>query len=132
MNPATRLLVTYNKLCAQSSDNQMVRTWADVFDIDRDSPQWEDDVTACVVALRAEIALTRQLLDAHEVPAHLTSPGFERLREVAAPGQLLSSHSACPQVELSLRQPLLAFGTSSRTIAPECPSWTHIAPLHFI
>lgn len=90
MNPAARLHRIYNKLVAQSNDAQMVKVWADVFDIDQDSPHYEDDVTACVVALRSEIALTRKRLDDLGAPASLTSPGFERLRAVAAPGQLNS------------------------------------------
>lgn len=88
MNPAARLLDIYDKLCHQSNDYQMVQTWADVFGIDKESPHCEDDVTACVVALRAEIAFTRVRLDSYSVEAHLTSPGFERLKNVAAPGQL--------------------------------------------
>jgi len=88
MNPAARLLRIYDKLVAQPSDHRLVRTWADVFDIDQDSPHYEDDVNACVMALRSEIALTRKRLDEIGAPANLTSPGFERLRDVAAPAQL--------------------------------------------
>ncbi len=88
MNPAARLHHIYEKLIAQSNDYQLVQTWADVFDIDKTSPNYEDDVTACVMALRSEIALTRKRLDEVGVPANLTSPGFERLRDVAAPGLL--------------------------------------------
>jgi len=90
MNSAARLHRIYNKLVAQGNDMQMVRTWADVFDIEKASPHYEDDVTACVMALRAEIVLTRKRLDDIGAPASLTSPGFERLRAVAAPGQLHS------------------------------------------
>lgn len=90
MNPAARLLKIYDKLVQQQNDLQMVQTWADVFDLSKDSPHCEDDVTACVVALRAELAFTRQRLDAHGVPADLTSPAFDRLKNVAAPGQLHS------------------------------------------
>jgi hypothetical protein len=90
MNPAARLHRVYNKLVAQSGDYKMVQTWADVFDIDKSAPHYEDDVNACVMALRSEIALTRKRLEALGAPADLTSPGFDRLRDVAAPGQLLS------------------------------------------
>jgi len=90
MNSAARLHRIYDKLVAQVNDVQMVTTWADVFDIDKESPHYEDDVTACVMALRSEIALTRKRLDEIGAPASLTSPGFERLRDVAAPGQLHS------------------------------------------
>jgi hypothetical protein len=90
MSPAARLHRGCDKLVAQSNDVQMVSTWADVFDIDKESPHYEDDVAACVMALRSEIALTRKRLDEIGAPANLTSPGFERLRDVAAPGQLNS------------------------------------------
>lgn len=88
MNPAARLHRIYDKLVAQGNDYQLLQTWADVFDIDKSGPHYEDDVTACVMALRSEIALTRKRLDEVGAPANLTSPGFERLREVAAPGLL--------------------------------------------
>jgi hypothetical protein len=91
MNSAARLHRIYDKLAAQSNDQQMVKTWADVFGIDKANSHCEDDVTACVMALRAEIVVARQQLEAHGVPTQLTSPGFERLHNVAAPGQL---HSA--------------------------------------
>ncbi|HOX67489.1 MAG TPA: hypothetical protein PKV56_06450 [Burkholderiaceae bacterium] len=88
MNPAARLHRIYDKLVSQGNDYQLLQTWADVFDIDKSGPHYEDDVTACVMALRSEIALTRKRLDEIGAPANLTSPGFERLREVAAPGLL--------------------------------------------
>lgn len=90
MNSAARLHRIYDKLVAQGDDVQMVTIWAEVFEISRESPHCEDDVTACVMALRSEIALTRKLLDEIGVPASLTSPGFELLRDAAAPGQLHS------------------------------------------
>lgn len=91
MNPAARLHRIYDQLAGQTHDRHMVQTWADVFDIDQRSPHVEDDVTSCLMALRAEIDLTRQKLGALGVPDELTSPGFERLRNVAAPGLLNSS-----------------------------------------
>ena len=91
MNSAARLHRIYDKLAAQQNDQPMVKTWADVLEIDKDNPHCEDDVTACLMALRSEITLTRQRLDAIGVPMNLTSPAFERLRQMAAPGQLHSS-----------------------------------------
>lgn len=90
MNSAARLYRIYDKLSAQSTNQQMVQTWCDVFDLDKDNPHCEDDVTACVMALRAEIALARQRLHALDVPPNLTQPGFDRLRNVASPGHLHS------------------------------------------
>ncbi|MBT9488828.1 MAG: hypothetical protein IV093_15095 [Rubrivivax sp.] len=94
MNPAARLHRIYDKLVAQGNDAQMVQTWADVFVIDKSGPHYEDDVTACVMALRSEIALTRKRLDEVGAPPKLTHPGFDRLRDVAAPGQLHSNWHA--------------------------------------
>lgn len=62
MNPAARLHRIYDKLVAQSDDYQLVQTWTNVFDIDKRSPHHEDEVAACVMALRSEIALTRKRL----------------------------------------------------------------------
>ena len=90
MNPAARLLSIFDTLVNQPKDLQMVQTWGDVFGIPSDSAHHEDDVTACIVALRSELTFTRLRLDACGAPANLTSPGFERLRNVAAPGQLHS------------------------------------------
>lgn len=91
MNPAARLHRIYEKLVQRSHEGHMAQVWASVFDIDASRPHYEDDVTACVLALRSEITLTRQRLDALDVPQDLTSPGFVRLHEVAAPAQLGSS-----------------------------------------
>lgn len=85
MNPAERLLALYEKLVRQTTDQQMVKTWAVVFDLDPTGPALEDEVNACVVALRAQVDFTRTRLDEHGVPSNLTDPGFTRLRSVAAP-----------------------------------------------
>lgn len=88
MNPAERLLSIYDKLVSQQQDRVMVQTWADVFGLDKNSTNLEDEVTACVVALRTQIDFTRLRLTANGVPDGLTSPGFDRLKNVASPGQL--------------------------------------------
>lgn len=90
MNSAARLYRIYDRLTTQNSNVQMLHVWANVFNIDQSSTNYEDDVTACLIALRSEILLARQRLDEIGAPANLTSPGFERLRDVAAPGQLHS------------------------------------------
>jgi hypothetical protein len=91
MSPAARLHRIYDKLAAMGADQPMTHTWADVFGIDKSNPHFDDDVTVCVMALRSELDLTRLRLNALGVPENLTSPAFERLRNVAAPGQLLST-----------------------------------------
>ena len=93
MNAGTRLHRIYDRLSALVTDQAMVHTWAEVFDLDKSLPHIEDEVTNLVMALRAEIKFARERLDAYGVPAKLTSPAFERLAQVASPGQLHSSWS---------------------------------------
>lgn len=69
----------------------MTHMWARVFGIDVNSPHLEDDVTACVVALRQQIDFTRTRLSIHGVPADLTHPGFDRLKNTASPGHFHST-----------------------------------------
>jgi hypothetical protein len=88
MNAGTRLHRIYDRLAAQATDQAMVQTWAEVFDLDKSVPHLEDEVASLVMALRAEIKFARERLDAYGVPANLTRPGFERLTQVASPGQL--------------------------------------------
>lgn len=90
MNAGARLHRIYDRLAAQVTDQAMVQTWAEVFDLDKSVPHLEDEVTNLVMALRAEIKFARERLDAYGVPANLTSPAFERLTHVASPGQLHS------------------------------------------
>jgi hypothetical protein len=90
MNTGARLHRIYNRLAAQATDQPMVQTWAEVFDLDKSLPHLEDEVANLVMALRSEIKFARERLDAYGVPANLTSPGFERLTNVASPGQLHS------------------------------------------
>lgn len=94
MNSAARLLRIYVKLLVQPAEYQMIQTWAVVFESDEKSPHHEDEVTAYLMGLRAEIALTRDKLTSIGVPTELTSPAFEHLRDVAAPGQLRSPWSS--------------------------------------
>lgn len=91
MNAGARLFRIYDRLAAQVTDQMMVKTWAEVFDLDKSLPHLEDEVASLVMALRSEIQFARERLDAYGVPANLTSPGFNRLTEVASPGQLHSS-----------------------------------------
>lgn len=91
MNPASRLLSIYDTLVRQQKDQTMTNTWAAVFDLDINTPHLEDDVTSCVVALRQQIDFTRVRLTEYGVPPELTSPGFDRLKNVASPGLLHQS-----------------------------------------
>ena len=87
MNPAARLLSICDKLVAMQPDRAMLQTWAAVFGLDATGEHLEDEVTACVVALRGQIDFAKARLSANEVPTHLTSPGFERFKHVASPAQ---------------------------------------------
>ncbi|MDP1051399.1 hypothetical protein, partial [Klebsiella quasipneumoniae] len=73
MNSGARLHRIYDKLAAQVTDQVMVQTWAEVFDLDKSLPHLEDEVANLVMALRAEIKFARERLDAYGVPANLTS-----------------------------------------------------------
>ena len=90
MNAGARLHRIYDRLAAQTTDQAMVQTWADVFELDKSNAHLEDEVANLVMALRSEIKFARERLDAFGAPANLTSPGFERLTQVASPGQLHS------------------------------------------
>lgn len=90
MNSGARLHRIYDKLAAQVTDLQMVQIWAEVFSLDKSSPHLEDEVANLVMALRSEIKFARERLNAYGVPANLTHPGFDRLTQVASPGQLHS------------------------------------------
>lgn len=90
MNSGARLHRIYDKLAAKVTDQTMVQIWAEVFSLDKSSPHLEDEVANLVMALRSEIKFARERLDAYGVPADLTSPAFDRLAQVAAPGQLHS------------------------------------------
>lgn len=69
----------------------MLNTWARVFNLDTNTSELEDEVAACVIALRQEVDFARVRLRGREVPDELMSPGFDRLKSVASPGQLHSS-----------------------------------------
>ena len=88
MNPAERILTIYDKLNQQQFDAPMLKVWATVFDVPIEGPDLEDDITACIVALRAEIQLARVLLAEHDIPARLHGPGLDRLHATSAPGYL--------------------------------------------
>lgn len=93
MNTGARLHRIYDRLAAQATDQAMVQTWGDVFELDKSNPHLEDEVANLVMALRSEIKFARDRLDAYGVPSSLTSPAFERLTQVASPGQLHSGWS---------------------------------------
>ncbi len=90
MSSGKRLHYIYTRVLAQDPQKHrtMVDVWAAVFGVNKSSPHHEDEIAGLVMALRSEIKLTRKQLDSNGAPASLTSPGFERLVEIASPGQL--------------------------------------------
>lgn len=95
MNTAGRLLSIYNCLVGTSrpSDATMVKVWAQVFDLNPDSPHLEDDVVACLQAMRSEMGLLRSKLQAIGAPEDLMHPGFSRLRDICSTTYLNQSWS---------------------------------------
>ena len=59
MNTAGRLLFIYNRLVgtARPTDVSMVKVWAEVFELPKESPHLEDDVVTCLQSMRSEMAL---------------------------------------------------------------------------
>jgi hypothetical protein len=86
MNSAERVLAIYDMLIQQQGDGQMVTIWATVFEVDPATPELDDHITACTVALRSEIQLTHSLLTKHGVPPDIRGPGLDRLTKIARPG----------------------------------------------
>jgi hypothetical protein len=86
MNTAGRLLSTYDRLVVggRPNDLPMVKVWADVFGCSPDSPNLEDEVVACLQALRSEMDLLRSKLLAMGAPEELMQPGMKRFRNVAS------------------------------------------------
>ena len=69
MNAGARLHRIHDRLAAQTTDQAMVQTWAEVFDLDKSNPHLEDEVANLVMALRSEIKFAHERLDAHGVPS---------------------------------------------------------------
>ena len=90
MNPAERLLATYDKLIDQPGENgqSMARRWAVVFFIPPDTATTDDEVFVCLQALRSEIDFVRGMLSQYGVPPELSGAGFNGLRHVSSPAYL--------------------------------------------
>lgn len=92
MNSAQRLLVIYDKLMAIAPDQPMRAIWTTVFRLDTGgATPSEDDITACLIALRAQIDFARLELTGLGVPANLQDPGFAQLKDAASPSLLNTS-----------------------------------------
>ena len=94
MNSASRLLAIYDSLVSDNNEQPMVRVWTRVFGLEHDKRTIKDELTTCLVGLRNEIEFVRIQLLQREVPLQLTNPGFDRLKEVAAPARLHTAWSS--------------------------------------
>jgi hypothetical protein len=108
MNSAERVLAIYDKLVQHQGDTPMMKTWAAVFEVPTEGPHLEDDITACLVALRSEIQLTKAQLAAAGIPTNLHGPGLDRLHNTASPTYLTTNWNSLrgnvypPECRLSL------------------------------
>ncbi|MDO9234930.1 MAG: hypothetical protein Q7U28_02705 [Aquabacterium sp.] len=90
MNTAGRLLSIYDKLTERGGEpsKNVARLWAEVFELEQDTPHTEDDVVTCLQALRSEMDLLQsKFLSIGGVP-ELLQPGLSRFRETASPIRL--------------------------------------------
>ncbi|RRD67118.1 hypothetical protein EII19_07165 [Comamonadaceae bacterium OH2310_COT-174] len=92
MNTAGRLLSIYDSLVRKghNTDVEMVKLWAEVFELQPDGPHLEDDVVTCLQAMRSEMELLRSKLQVIGVDENLMHPGFARFRDISSPAYLKS------------------------------------------
>jgi hypothetical protein len=85
MNSAGRLLHVYDRLVGtgRANDLPMVKVWADVLQLPEHG-SLEDDVVACLQALRGELDLLKARLLAMGVGEELLHPGLTRFRNVTS------------------------------------------------
>ncbi len=88
MNPAIRLLHTYDQLRKTPNDWSVEDAWGHIFEISKNQPNRVDDLTACLLGLRSEIDAVTQRLIALAVNPDLVDPGFANLKSVASPTYL--------------------------------------------
>lgn len=90
MNTAGRLLSLYDRLVKHMPGNAepMIRIWASVFEIPRESPDLEDEIVSYLQAVRSELDLLSRKLKEMGVDESLINPGFTRIRNVTSPSSL--------------------------------------------
>jgi hypothetical protein len=87
MNTAGRLLYIYDKLVntGWGNDKAMVWIWAEIFEIPQSGQHVEDDVVACLQAIRSQLDLLRAKLLTMHASEELLQPGLPRFRNAASP-----------------------------------------------
>ena len=117
MNTAGRLLSIYDKLNGKGRGNDipMVKVWAEVFDLPPDSPTVEDDVVACLQALRVEMDNLRSKLLTLNAPETLMHPGLARFRNVSSTGHINAGWNGFRE-EISKPENRLAFAWADWTL----------------
>ena len=88
MNSGDRLLRIYDALMGLPENTQMMHAWAKALDVDPGTPDLEEEISLLVLGVRREVDVARRRLDLIGVPAGLSEPAFNRLRQVASPTQL--------------------------------------------
>lgn len=86
MNTAGRLLSIYDKLIntGWGNDKTMVWIWAEIFEIPSSGQHVEDDVVACLQAIRFELDLLRMKLLTLDASEELLQPGLPRFRNATS------------------------------------------------
>lgn len=87
MHTPGRLLAIYDRLLERGRgiDTQMIKVWAEVFEIAEDNPRLEDEVAVLLQAMRAEMDLLHVELEAIGIKDELMNPGITRLRNITLP-----------------------------------------------
>lgn len=89
MNSAQRALNIYDTLISIRNDIAMRQVWMEVFQLDANEPDLENQISDLLIALRKQMdAISATLASSYEVPNELLQPGFNRLKETASPAHL--------------------------------------------
>lgn len=84
MFSSDKLIGIYDALMHCNTDRDMKTAWGAVFGLDQSSDDYEDNIVLLLTALRKQIDNNRKALNALNVPAELTHPGFERFKDTAS------------------------------------------------
>jgi hypothetical protein len=97
---------------------QMRAAWCVVFEVDDADSSAENDVVACLLALRNEIEVTIARLRAREIPPNLWEGSFRRLYQAASATEL-HANWAERRGNLAAPEVRMAFGWASFALAVE-------------
>lgn len=98
VNPANRVLSTYDRLIAVGNENksntQVQSMWAKVFELKPPADNPDDDVPKFLTLLRDEIELARLMLGQLDVPKEIYDGGFKAFKNAASPGMVLQARES--------------------------------------